>query len=71
MTPDRISFIDAVRWLLSAGPDTPLPDLIVNPSRPNRHEPRVNKDRNSTYPHMTRPREELRKALKTNPKGLK
>ena len=36
-TPDRISFIDTVRWLLSAEPGEALPDLLINPSRPDRH----------------------------------
>jgi Transposase DDE domain len=63
-TPDRISFIDTVRWLLSAAPGDELPTLLVNPLRPNRHEPRVVKDREDTYTKMTRPRAELRKALK-------
>jgi hypothetical protein len=64
VTPDRVSFLDAVRWLLCAAPGEDLPDLVVNPHRPGRHEPRVVKDRRSTYAHMTRPRAELRKALK-------
>jgi hypothetical protein len=63
VTPDRISFIDAVRWLLSASPDTPLPDLIVNPARPDRHEPRVKKDRNRSYKLMSQSRKELRKLM--------
>jgi hypothetical protein len=63
VTPDRISFIDAVRALLSAEPGADLPDLIVNPKRPGRHEPRVVKDREDTYTKMTRPRDELRKEL--------
>lgn len=62
--PDRISFIDTVRWLLSAEPGEPLPPLVVNPLRPGRHEPRVVKDRHDSYPRMTRPRRQLRKALK-------
>jgi len=62
--PGRISFIDTVRWLLSAAPGEPLPKLVVNPLRPNRHEPRVVKDRQDTYKVMTRPRAQLRKALK-------
>ena len=65
VTPDRISFLDTVRWLLSAEPGEALPDLVINPRRPDRHEPRVVKDREDTYPKMTRPRAELRKALKT------
>jgi Transposase DDE domain len=60
--PERISFIDALRWLLLAEPGAPIPDLIVNPIR-NRHEPRVIKDLQDTYRKMTRPRGELRKEL--------
>lgn len=62
--PGRISFIDTVRWLLSAAPGEPLPDLVVNPLRPDRHEPRVIKDRQDKYKVMTRPRAQLRKTLK-------
>jgi hypothetical protein len=65
VAPDRISFIDTVRWLLSAAPGAALPPLIVNPRRPDRHEPRVVKDRHDTYPYLNRPRSELRKALIT------
>ena len=63
VTPDRISFIDTVRWLNSAEPGDALPDLMVNPRRPHRHEPRVIKDLQDTYTKMTRPRKELRKEL--------
>ena len=62
--PERISFIDALRWLLLAEPGAPIPDLIVNPLRPDRHEPRVIKDLQDTYRKMTRPRAELRNELK-------
>ena len=62
--PSRISFIDTVRWLLSARPGEPLPDLVVNPLRPDRHEPRVITDRQDKYKVMTKPRAKLRKALK-------
>lgn len=62
--PDRVSFIDAVRWLLCAAPGEPLGVLVINPRRKDRHEPRVVKDREDTYTKMTHPREELRKALK-------
>ena len=64
VAPHRISFIDTLRWLLSAGPDEELPELIVNPHRPDRHEPRVVKDRQDTYTKMTRPRATLQKELK-------
>ena len=68
VTPDRISFIDTIRWLLTAAPGESIPRLVVNPLRPNRHEPRVIKDLQDTYAKMRRPRSELRKALKTQGK---
>lgn len=64
VAPHRISFIDAVRWLLSAEPGETLPDLIVNPHRPGRHEPRAIKDRQDTYTKLSRPRKQLRKELR-------
>jgi hypothetical protein len=60
---ERISFIDAMRWLASAQDDEPLPALVVNPHRPNRYEPRVRKRRPKPYPLMTKPRHQLRKLL--------
>ena len=60
---DRISFVDALRWLTTARPGERLPRLVVNPDRPNRVEPRVRKRRPKQYPLMTKPRSELRKAL--------
>jgi hypothetical protein len=60
---DRISFIDALRWLQSAEPDEELPKLVVNPSRPNRYEPRVRKRRPKQYPLMTKPRKVLKQKL--------
>ena len=63
VAPERISFIDAWRWLQQAEPTSALPDLIVNPERPGRYEPRVRKRRPKQYPVMKKPRAELRKAL--------
>jgi Transposase DDE domain len=60
---DRISFIDALRWLRDAQADTLLTPLVVNPSRPNRLEPRVLKRRKKEYTLMKKPRTTLRKAL--------
>ena len=60
---DRIRFIDALRWLRTARPGTPLPKLIVLPDRPDRHEPRVGKRQPKAYPRLTQPRAQLRKAL--------
>ncbi len=62
--PHRISFIDALRWLLCAEPGEPIAELAVIPHRPDRHEPRVVKDREDTYTKMPRSRAELRKELK-------
>ena len=56
VTPDRISFIDALRWLLSAAPGEELPALAVNPRRPGRWCPRVLKHTTRTFPKMTRDR---------------
>ena len=41
---ERISFIDALRWLLEAQPGEPMPRLVVNPLRPGRVEPRCGSD---------------------------
>jgi Transposase DDE domain len=60
---ERISFIDALRWLTDAGPEDDPPRLVVNPERPGRYEPRVRKRRPKQYPLMKKPRSELRKAL--------
>jgi hypothetical protein len=60
--PDRISFIDALRWLTNARPGETLRKLKVHPIR-HRCEPRVRKRRPKQYPLMKRPRAELRNAL--------
>jgi hypothetical protein len=60
---DRVSFVDALRWLQAARPGDELPELVVNPDRPGRCQPRVRKRRPKQYPLMTRPRAQLRKAL--------
>jgi hypothetical protein len=60
---ERISFVDAVRWLSSAPPGAALPDLVVNPHRPGREEPRCKKRRAKKYPYMKRPRRDLRQRL--------
>jgi hypothetical protein len=59
---ERISFIDALRWLCEMKTDS-LPKLVVNPARPGRSEPRVRKRRPKQYPLMKKPRSELRKRL--------
>ncbi|NIA16686.1 MAG: IS4 family transposase [Nitrospiraceae bacterium] len=62
VAPDRISFIDALRWL-SAGGDLPLDKLNTVPLRPDRSEPRVVKRRPKSHKLMTKPRNVLRNAL--------
>lgn len=66
---DRISFVDALRWLQTAEVGEALADLVVNPRRPDRHEPRVIKDVQDTCRKMTQPTEKLRQALKCNAVG--
>ena len=62
---DRISFADALYWMRHAKPGEQLPDLIENPHRPNRVEPRAIKRRPKEYDRLNKPRAEMRKALKT------
>ena len=61
---DRVSFIDALRWLREAEEGEEMPELVVNPWRPGRYEPRVRKRRPKQYPVMKKPRAELRKLLR-------
>jgi Transposase DDE domain len=60
---DRISFVDALRWLSEARPGAALPKLVVNPDRADRAEPRVRKRRPKQYPLMRKPRFKLRNSL--------
>jgi DDE family transposase len=61
--PDRISFVDALRWLREAQRGEPVPRLKVNPERPGRVEPRVRKRRPKEYDLMNKPRSVLRAKL--------
>ena len=66
VSPWRISLIDACRFL--AVPMLGLPgvaDLVINPYRPGRVEPRVVRRRPKQYDRMTRPRAELKTQLRT------
>jgi hypothetical protein len=53
---ERISFLDALRWLGAPSTGTSLGALIVNPARPQRVEPRVKKRRPKRFPLMCKPR---------------
>jgi len=61
--PDRISFVDALRWLATAREGDPLPELVVNPLRPGRLEPRAIKRRPKQYPLLNQPRHTLTQRL--------
>jgi hypothetical protein len=61
--PRRLSFVNVLRWLQCAGPGADLPKFIVNPLRPERHEPRVVKRRPKAYDLMTKPRAQYKKVL--------
>jgi hypothetical protein len=63
VAPDRISFIDALRWLCFGQLGESIPDLLINPHRPGRHQPRVIKRRKDRYSYMTKPRPELLERL--------
>lgn len=60
---DRISFVDAARWLAAAREKESLPWLVMNPHRPYRYEPRVRKRRPKQSPLMQNTREALRTVL--------
>lgn len=47
--------------MICAQVEEPMPKLLTNPKRPDRHEPLVIKDLQDTYRKMSRPRSYLRK----------
>src|SRR5262249_1177514 len=61
---ERVSFVDALRWLRQARAGEEVPGLVVHPPRPGRFDPRVKKRRPKQYPRMTRPRGELKRSLR-------
>ena len=63
LSVERISFLDALRWLSAPHTGMPLVALMVNPARPHRVEPRVKKRRPKPFPLMITPRQELRRQL--------
>jgi hypothetical protein len=62
VVPDRVSLVDAVRWLIGVE-EADASVIVVNPERRGRVEPRVVKRRPKQYIRMTQPRETLRKQL--------
>jgi hypothetical protein len=67
----RISFVDALRWLRQARRGEEVPRLRVNPMRPGRCEPRVQKRRAKPFKLMTKPRAVLRSELLKQPSADK
>jgi hypothetical protein len=60
----RVSFIDALRWLAEACRQPTLPlRLVLNPHRPGRHQPRARKRRPKEYDLLKVPRRQLRERL--------
>ena len=67
---ERISFLDALRWLGAPSSGLPLGVLIIIPIRPHRVEPRVKKRRPKSFPFMLKPRQQLRQQLiEQEPRG--
>jgi hypothetical protein len=64
----RVSFADALRWVRHARPGDAMPDLVLNPLRPDRAEPRCKKRRPKQFDLMNKPRDELRQRLKNQRK---
>lgn len=61
VTPDRISFIDVLRWLAGGCQGTDLPQFVVNHKRDRPSQPRVVKRRHKDYTYMTLPNRPRRK----------
>jgi Transposase DDE domain len=60
---ERISFADAMRWLATARVGDPLPELVVNPLRTGRIQPRAVKRRPKQYQLLNQPRHVLTQRL--------
>ncbi len=60
---ERIGFLDALRWLINPVPGGDRSDILINPARPDRIEPRVIKRRMKQYPLMKEPRSVHRKRM--------
>ena len=66
---ERISFIDTLRCLLGAEPGAELPDLLVNPHRPDRHEPGGGRPRGHLPSQDDPPAVRVAKSLKNTAKA--
>ena len=63
VSPNQISFTDALRWLASITMASSEASILLIHIRPNRFEPRVLKRRGKPYPYMIKPRSELKLAI--------
>jgi hypothetical protein len=63
---ERLGFLDALRWLTNPIPGGRLSDILINPLRPDRVDPRVIKRRMKQFPLMQEPRAVLRNRLLGN-----
>jgi len=61
--PDRISFVDVLRWLELGCPGGGLPTFIINPRRSRSAAPRVVRRRHKGHTYMTRARKPQRKLI--------
>jgi hypothetical protein len=66
---ERISLLDALRWLGAPSTGIPLGALSVRPVRPPRVAPRVKTRRLNSVPCMITPRQALRRQLGEQPPG--
>lgn len=62
-SPDRVSFIDALRWLHTCGCEKRIRRLIINPTRPHRIDPRAIKRGHNRCPWMTKPKKTQQQRL--------
>jgi len=56
VSPQRVSFIDVLRWLALGCPGGDLPRFEINPPRCRSRAPRVVRRRHKNHTYMTRPR---------------
>jgi Transposase DDE domain len=67
---ERLSVLDALRWLSAPSSGMPLGVWTIIPIRPHRVEPRVKKRRPKSFPFMIKPRQALRQQLvQPEPRG--
>jgi hypothetical protein len=61
VAPDRVSFVDVLRWMALGCPGRQPPPFLINPVRFRSPAPRNVKRRHKNHSYLTRPRESQRK----------